>query len=182
MSSFTLRLGNLSHTLGTATSKRFQASGQQPCLCRMVRKSRGSDKLPSSTLGVRINCCTCKALRRFHQRCLWSPGITCMLQGYIGTCTSCLPLPAKTTWLYYLLKGAGVEAALPHSPGWMPRYDYTARAMLRNTDLSSQEQGKWEMLKLHTDLIFTGGPWRFLWLLSCSNISEQGSKRKFSNK
>lgn len=116
VSSFTLCLGNLSHALGTATSKRFQASGQQPCLCRMVRKGRGSDKLPSSTLGVRINHCTFKALRSFHQRCLQSPGVTWMFQGNTGPCTSCLSLPAKTTWLYYLLKGVGVKGALSHSP------------------------------------------------------------------
>lgn len=127
MSSFTLLLGNLSHTLGTATSKTFQASGQQPCLCRRVKKGRGSDKLPRSTLGVRINHCTFKALRGFHQRCLWSPGnpgTTWMFQGNTGPCTSCLSLIAETTWLYYLLEGVGLEGALPSSPGWIPRHDY----------------------------------------------------------
>lgn len=57
-----------------------------------------------------------------------------------------------------------------------------ARAMLRNTDLSTQEKGKLEMVKIYTDPIFTGDHWGFLQLLSCSNISEHRSKRKLSNK
>lgn len=112
VSPFTLCLGNLSHALGT-TSQRLQASGQQPCPCRMVRNGRGSDKLPSSTLGVRIDHCTFETLRHFHQRCLWSPGITWMLQGNIGPWTSCFSLLSKSTWLHHLLKGAGVEGACP---------------------------------------------------------------------
>lgn len=103
-------MGNLSHTLGTETSKRFQVSGQQPCLWRMVRKGKGNDKLPSSTLGVRINHCTFKALRRFHQRCLQNPGITWMLQGNFGPC-----------WAMYLLLVSSSKdylAVLSTERGW----------------------------------------------------------------